>query len=84
MDWTVEKIANMLTALSEEVSQGHARLVDFLLEEADKKAQRPRHLRTADAFAGAKSIALDSTNAPPDDLETMAVKSKASCPYMPT
>ncbi|KAL2259142.1 hypothetical protein VTK26DRAFT_7270 [Humicola hyalothermophila] len=76
MDWTVDKIASILTALSEEVSQGHARLVDFMLEEADKKAQRPRHLSTTDAFAGVKSIALDSASAPREGVEAMAVKSK--------
>ena len=74
--WTVDKIATTLADLSEQVSEGHARLVDFLLEEAEKKAPRPRHLSTLDAFAGMPSIALEIGTAPPPGLETMAVKFK--------
>jgi hypothetical protein len=78
MGWTVDSIATTLADLSEQVSHGHARLVDFLLEEADKKAQQPRHLSTVDTFASMPSIAIDSSITPPPDLETMAVKFKAS------
>ncbi|KAL2020713.1 hypothetical protein VTK56DRAFT_8013 [Thermocarpiscus australiensis] len=76
MEWTVEKIANALTTLAEDVGQGHARLVEFMLEEAEKKAPRPRHLSTIDHFADMKSIAIDSSTAPPPEVETMAVKFK--------
>lgn len=79
MGWTVDKIATALADLSEDVSQGHARLVDFVLEEAEKKAPKPRHLSTIDAFASMQSIALDSSASPPSGVETMAVKFKASC-----
>ena len=79
MEWSVDKIASALNTLSEEVSQGHARLVDFLLEEADKTGRERRHLSTVDAFAGSKSIVIDSSSAPPPEVETMAVKFKASC-----
>lgn len=78
MGWTVDKIASTLTDLSEQVSHGHARLVDFLLEEADKKSQQPRHLSTVDTFASMPSIVIDTSTTPPPDLETMAVKFKAS------
>ena len=79
MGWTVDKIATALADLSEDVSQGHARLVDFVLEEAEKKAPKPRHLSTIDTFASMQSIALDSSASPPSGVETMAVKFKASC-----
>lgn len=78
MEWTVDRIADALSALSEEVGQGHARLVDFLLEEAEKTAPPPRHLSSVDVFADMKSIALDSNRAPPPGVDTMAVKFKAS------
>ncbi|KAK4157812.1 hypothetical protein C8A00DRAFT_29198 [Chaetomidium leptoderma] len=76
MGWTVDKIASALTDLSEEVTQGHARLVDYVLEEAEKKARPPRHLSTVDVFADMESIAIDSSVAPPQGVETMAVKFK--------
>ncbi|KAK4239061.1 hypothetical protein C8A03DRAFT_14526 [Achaetomium macrosporum] len=76
MDWTVEKIASALNELSEEVGQGHARLVDFMLEEAEKTAPQPRHLSTVDAFAKMKSIAMDGNNSPSPGVQTMAVKFK--------
>lgn len=79
MGWTVDKIATALADLSEDVSQGHARLVDFVLEEAEKKAPKPRHLSAIDTFASMQSIALDSSASPPSGVETMAVKFKASC-----
>ena len=75
--WTVDKIATTLADLSEEVSQGHARLVNFVLEEAEKKAPQPRHLSTFDDFAGMRSTALDSGTAPPSGVETVVVKFKA-------
>lgn len=78
MEWGVDRIASALNGLSEEVSQGHARLVDFLLEEAEKTAQQRQHLSIMDAFSDSKSIALDNTNALPSEVETMAVKFKAS------
>jgi hypothetical protein len=80
MEWTVEKVATALAALAEEVGQGHARLVEYVLEEADKKAPQPRHLSTIDVFAAMKSKAIDNTSAQPPPEETMAVKFKASCP----
>ncbi|GAB1310859.1 hypothetical protein MFIFM68171_01069 [Madurella fahalii] len=76
MEWTVEKVADALAALAEDVGQGHARLVNFALEEADKKVPRPRHHSTVDVFASMQSIAIDSSSTPPPDLETMAVKFK--------
>ncbi|SPQ18632.1 28bf70b9-bf5e-4983-b740-302282889f69 [Thermothielavioides terrestris] len=72
MGWTVDKIADALTELSEQVSEGHAQLVDFLLEEAEKQAPQPRHLSPVDIFAGMKSIATDSSSALPSGVETMA------------
>ncbi|KAL2200026.1 hypothetical protein P885DRAFT_66896 [Corynascus similis CBS 632.67] len=76
MSWTVDKIASALTELSEQVGQGHARLVEFALEEAEKKVRQPRHLSTVDAFASMKSIALDSNAPSAQGVETMAVKFK--------
>ncbi|AEO53910.1 hypothetical protein MYCTH_2295846 [Thermothelomyces thermophilus ATCC 42464] len=78
-EWTVDKIASALAELSEQVAQGHARLVEFVLEEAEKKARRPRHLSDSDDFADMRSIALDSSASAPQGVETMAVKFKASC-----
>lgn len=77
-EWSVDKIASALTALSEEISHGHTRLVDFLLEEAEKKTPQARHLSTVDTFAGMKPVAIDSGIDPPPGVETMAVKFKAS------
>ncbi|KAK3897048.1 hypothetical protein C8A05DRAFT_20108 [Staphylotrichum tortipilum] len=77
MGWSVDKIAAALGELSEELSEGHARLVDYVLEEAEKKGPRPRHLSTIDTFANMPSIALDSSIDPPPRVETMAVKFKA-------
>ncbi|KAL2175970.1 uncharacterized protein P884DRAFT_226780, partial [Thermothelomyces heterothallicus CBS 202.75] len=74
--WTVDKIASALAELSEQVAQGHARLVEFVLEEAEKKARRPRHLSDFDDFADMRSIALDNSASAPRGVETMAVKFK--------
>ena len=78
MGWSVDKIAAALGDLSEHVSEGHARLVDYVLEEAEKKAPQTRHLSTVDVFANMQSIALDASASPPPRMETMAVKFKAS------
>ncbi|KAJ4296079.1 hypothetical protein N0V88_004781 [Collariella sp. IMI 366227] len=64
MDWTVDRIERALADLAQGVSQGHARLVDFVLEEAEKRAPQPRHLSTVDAFADMKSTAIDSISDP--------------------
>jgi hypothetical protein len=78
MSWTVDKIASALTELSEQVAEGHARLVNFVLEEAEKMARHPRHLSTVDTFASMSSIAIDTSVTPLSEAETMAVKFKAS------
>ncbi|KAK3310634.1 uncharacterized protein B0T15DRAFT_571165 [Chaetomium strumarium] len=75
MDWTVEKIAIALNELSEEVGHGHARLVDFVLEEAEKTTAQTRHLSTVDVFAKMKSTATEGNGSPPG-VQTMAVKFK--------
>ncbi|KAH6847454.1 hypothetical protein B0I37DRAFT_445706 [Chaetomium sp. MPI-CAGE-AT-0009] len=76
VSWTVDKITSALIELSEQVGQGHARLVDYLLEEAEKKARPPSHFSKEDHFATMQSITLDSTAAPPPKIETMGVKFK--------
>ncbi|KAL2136286.1 hypothetical protein VTI74DRAFT_4521 [Chaetomium olivicolor] len=74
--WTVDKIATALSELSEQVPQGHARLVDFVLEEAEKRAPQPRHRSAVDSFSDMKSIAIDNNSEPPAGVDTMAVKFK--------
>jgi hypothetical protein len=76
LEWTVDQIAGKLGALVGEVHQGHGRLIEFMLEEAEKRVPQARHLSTFDDFADMKSIALE----PPVDpeVETMIVKFKAS------
>lgn len=83
MDWTVDKIERALADLAQGVSQDHARLVDFVLEEAEKRAPQPRHLSTVDAFADMKSTSIDSISDPPAGVDTMAVKFKASRTLFP-
>ncbi|KAH6619576.1 hypothetical protein B0J18DRAFT_482132 [Chaetomium sp. MPI-SDFR-AT-0129] len=74
--WTVDKIADALVELSEQVGQDHAMLVEYLLEEAEKQTRPPGHLEAEDAFAGMKSIALESGSEPPAGVEMMEVKFK--------
>ncbi|KAK4139737.1 uncharacterized protein C8A04DRAFT_15589 [Dichotomopilus funicola] len=74
--WTVDKIADALVELSEQVGQDHAMLVEYLLEEAEKQTRPPGHLEAEDAFAGMKSIALESGSVPPAGVEMMEVKFK--------
>ena len=76
--WTVDKITSALIELSEQVGQGHARLVDYVLEEAEKKARQPSHFSKVDHFASMQSIALDPAATLPPKTETMGVKFKAS------
>lgn len=72
----MDKIANALVELSEQVGQDHAMLVEYLLEEAEKQTRPPGHLEAEDAFAGMKSIALEVGSVPPAGVQTMAVKFK--------
>ncbi|KAK1832835.1 histone-lysine N-methyltransferase EZH2 [Podospora conica] len=58
-NWTVEKIAAKLGGFVENVGKDHARLVEFLLEEAETRAPQARHLSEFDDFADMKSIAAD-------------------------
>jgi len=77
MEWTVEKIAAKLATFVDAVGQGHARLAQFMLEEAEKKAPQPRHLSSVDFFADMKSTHVDNP-APDSPAELMAVKFKVS------
>jgi hypothetical protein len=78
MGWTVDKIASALADLSEQVGEGHARLVNFVLEEAEKMARHPRHLSTVDTFASMSSIAIDTSITPLSEVDAMAVRFKVS------
>jgi hypothetical protein len=80
-EWTVDKIVNALTELSEQVHQGHARLVEFLLEEAEKTAPVPRHQSPVDVFANMPSIVVENT---PPGVESMSIKFKAGVPLSPS
>ncbi|KAK3329705.1 hypothetical protein B0H66DRAFT_467124 [Apodospora peruviana] len=73
-DWTVDKIADKLSSYVSKVESDHATLVEFMLEEAEKKAPERRHLDTTDAFAGLTSKAIDGP--PEDGLTTMSLKMK--------
>ncbi|KAK3393795.1 hypothetical protein B0H63DRAFT_425804 [Podospora didyma] len=66
LDWNVEKIAAKLTTFAEAIGPGHARLVEFMLEETEKKAPQARHLSIIDDFADMKSTAIDPNNSQPD------------------
>jgi hypothetical protein len=76
IEWTVDQIAGKLGALVGQVHQGHGRLVEFMLEEAERRVPQARHLSTFDDFADMKSIVLEPPINP--DVETMVVKFKAS------
>jgi hypothetical protein len=74
MDWTMDKMASKLNTFVDEVTHGHSKLVEFLLEEAEKKAPQQRHVSSIDDFADMKSAALDG---PPDaGMQTMSAKFK--------
>ncbi|KAK4176113.1 hypothetical protein QBC36DRAFT_188227 [Triangularia setosa] len=75
-DWTVDSIAAALSSLVKEVSEGHARLVDFLLDEAEKNAPKPQHIGSIDAFADMKPLTVDLDESPEDEIETMVLKFK--------
>nr|5BJS_B Chain B, Histone-lysine N-methyltransferase EZH2, Polycomb protein SUZ12 [Thermochaetoides thermophila]5KJH_B Chain B, Crystal structure of an active polycomb repressive complex 2 in the stimulated state [Thermochaetoides thermophila DSM 1495]5KJI_B Chain B, Crystal structure of an active polycomb repressive complex 2 in the basal state [Thermochaetoides thermophila DSM 1495]5M5G_B Chain B, Crystal structure of the Chaetomium Thermophilum polycomb repressive complex 2 (PRC2) [Thermochaetoides len=75
-EWTVDKIASALSVLAEEVPQNHSRLVNFLLEETEKRAPQPRHLSKTDPFAHMKSKAIDANRPRPEGVPTMDVKFK--------
>ncbi|KAK4165747.1 hypothetical protein QBC43DRAFT_333241 [Cladorrhinum sp. PSN259] len=75
-EWTVDKIADALSSLAEQVGHDHARLVDFELEEAEKMAPEPRDISTFDDFAEMKPIALEPGVRPPPGMVTMAIKFK--------
>jgi len=77
-DWTADQIAAKLTTFVDDVGQGHARLVEFMLEEAERKAPQRRYICPTDHFADMKSTLMDPTAAPDPDIETMAVKFKES------
>ncbi|KAK0631925.1 hypothetical protein B0T14DRAFT_15548 [Immersiella caudata] len=75
LDWTVDQIAGQLGALVGEVHQGHGRLVEFMLEEAERRVpEEETHLSVFDDFADMKSIALEAPPGP--EMETMVVKFK--------
>ncbi|KAK4464154.1 hypothetical protein QBC42DRAFT_172050 [Cladorrhinum samala] len=75
-EWTVDKIVTALGALAVQVGQNHARLVEYELEEAEKKAPEPRHITSFDDFADMKHIALEHGTRPPPGVATMAIKFK--------
>ncbi|KAK0734406.1 hypothetical protein B0T26DRAFT_630959 [Lasiosphaeria miniovina] len=77
-DWTVDRLVNALGTYSEAVGKGHSRLVQFMLEEAEKKAPQPRHLSDTDAFADMRSIAVDNNDnsALAPEVRTMVIKFK--------
>ncbi|KAK0748251.1 hypothetical protein B0T21DRAFT_302637 [Apiosordaria backusii] len=75
-EWTVDSIATALSSLVREVSEGHARLVDFLLDEADSNVLKPQHISSVDDFADMKPLMVDPDHPPEDEVETMALKFK--------
>jgi len=78
LEWTVDQIADKLGALVGQVRHDHSRLVEFMLEEAERKAPEQKHISAFDDFADMKSIALEPGTVPDPELETMVVKFKAS------
>lgn len=79
-NWTVEKIAGKLGGFVEHVTKDHARLLEFLLEEAEARAPQPRHLTEFDDFADMKSIAMDQGADSASDPDLMNFRFKVSRP----
>lgn len=75
-EWTVDKIVTTLSALALQVGQDHARLVEYELQEAEKKAPEPKHITSFDDFADMKHIALEPGTRPPPGVATMGIKFK--------
>jgi hypothetical protein len=78
-NWTVEKIAGKLGCFVEHVTKDHARLLEFLLEEAETGVPQPRHLTEFDDFADMKSIATDQGADSGSDPDLMNFRFKVSC-----
>ena len=77
-NWTVEKIAGKLGCFVEHVTKDHARLLEFLLEEAETRAPQHRHLTEFDDFADMKSIATDQGADSGSDPDLMNFRFKVS------
>ncbi|KAK1755051.1 hypothetical protein QBC47DRAFT_301569 [Echria macrotheca] len=75
-DWTVDKIASQLSSFVGDVSAGHTRLVEFMLDEADLKAPEDAHLSPEDHFADMKPTLFENGVVPEPGTQTMAVKFK--------
>ncbi len=71
MDWSVDKIATKLSSFVNDIGRDHARLVDYMLEEAEKMAPQRRHLSAFDDFAEMKPKTIDPNEPlePPELLE---------------
>lgn len=84
-NWTVDKIAGKLGGFVEHVTKDHARLLEFLLEEAEARAPQPRYLTEFDDFADMKSIATDqgADSASDPDLMNFRFKVSLSSPAPP-
>jgi hypothetical protein len=77
-NWTVEKIAGKLGSFVDNVAKDHARLLEFLLEEAEMRAPQARQLTEFDDFADMKSIATDHGADSDSDRDLMNVRFKVS------
>ncbi|KAK0657405.1 hypothetical protein B0T16DRAFT_401629 [Cercophora newfieldiana] len=76
LDWTVDQIAAKLDTLVGQVRRDHGHLVEFELEEAEKKAPAPNHLTAFDDFADMKCLPLEGFVAPGPETEVITVKFK--------
>jgi hypothetical protein len=81
--WTVDKIANSLSSLVQAVGRNHGRLVEFLIEELDKKKPEAVQLAQFDDFADMKPKTAENGFLPDPPVETMAVKFKVRSKCFP-
>ncbi|KAK4672885.1 H3K27me3 methyltransferase [Podospora pseudopauciseta] len=75
-DWTVDSIADILRSFVNEVSEDHAHLVHFLLDEDERNAPKPQHISSVDAFADMKPLTVDHDESAGNEIETMTLKFK--------
>ena len=78
VDWDVGKIAETLRGYMDDVAADTATLVEYMLDEAERKAPERRHLNTQDFFADMKPIALTADSVEEETAEPLQIRFKVS------
>ena len=78
VDWDVGKIAETLRGYMDDVAADTATLVEYMLDEAERKAPERRHLNTQDFFADMKPIALTADSVEEETAQPLQIRFKAS------